>query len=52
MVDIVYDTKRMMGGTHKYSIDTDEYNFAAINIYLYIIDLCICILAIVGIAKD
>ena len=52
MVYIVYDTQLMMGGKHKYSIDPEEYIFAALNLYLDIINLFMYILAIVGAAKD
>jgi len=45
---IVYDTQLMMGGKHKYSLDPEEYIFAALNIYLDIINLFMYILMIVG----
>ena len=31
---IVYDTQLIVGGTHKYSYSTDEYVFAALNLYV------------------
>ena len=52
MVYIVYDTQLMMGGKHKYAIDPEEYVFAALNLYLDIVNLFIYILSIVGIAKN
>lgn len=45
---IVYDTQLMMGGSHKYSIDPEEYIFAALNLYLDIINLFMYILMIIG----
>lgn len=44
---IVYDTQLMMGGSHKYSISPEEYVFAALNLYLDIINLFIYLLRIV-----
>ena len=43
---IVYDTQLMMGGKHKYSLSPEEYIFAALNIYLDIVNLFIYILLI------
>ena len=45
---IVYDTQLMMGGNRKYSLDPEEYIFAALNIYLDVINLFMYILMIVG----
>ena len=47
---IVYDTQLMMGGKHKYALSPEEYIFAALNIYLDIINLFRYILLIVGIS--
>lgn len=41
---LVYDTQLMIGGDHKYSISPEEYIFAALNLYLDIINLFIYIL--------
>ncbi|XP_055607040.1 protein lifeguard 1-like [Uranotaenia lowii] len=41
---LVYDTQIMMGGTHKYSISPEEYIFAALNLYLDIINIFLFIL--------
>lgn len=49
---IVYDTQLMMGGKHKYSLDPEEYVFAALNLYLDIINLFLYILMIVGASKS
>lgn len=43
---IVYDTQIMMGGTHKYSLSPEEYVFAALNLYMDIIQLFIYMLRI------
>merc|ERR1712129_664994 len=48
---IVYDTQLMMGGKHKYSLSPEEYIFAALNLYLDIINLFMYILMIVGAAR-
>jgi FtsH-binding integral membrane protein len=41
----------MMGGSHKYSISPEEYIFAAIAIYLDIINIFLYILRILGAAN-
>lgn len=43
---IVYDTQLMMGGDHKYSISPEEYVFAALNLYMDIIQLFLYLLRI------
>lgn len=45
---IVYDTQLMLGGKHKLAIGLDEYVFAALNLYLDIINLFLYILQILG----
>jgi len=45
---IIYDTQLMMGGSHKYSLDPEEYVFASLNLYLDVINLFLYILMIVG----
>ncbi|XP_033246048.1 protein lifeguard 1 [Drosophila miranda] len=45
---LIYDTQLMMGGGHRYSISPEEYIFAALNLYLDIINIFIDILAIIG----
>merc|ERR1712116_63233 len=49
---IVFDTQMMMGGNHKYSLDPEEYVFAALNLYLDIINLFLYILHIIGASRD
>ncbi|XP_055630082.1 protein lifeguard 1-like [Toxorhynchites rutilus septentrionalis] len=41
---LVYDTQIMMGGNHQYSISPEEYIFAALNLYLDIINIFLFIL--------
>jgi len=45
---IVHDTQLMIGGKHKYSISVDEHVFAALNLYLDIINLFLYILQLLG----
>uniref|UniRef100_A0A7S1G727 Uncharacterized protein n=1 Tax=Bicosoecida sp. CB-2014 TaxID=1486930 RepID=A0A7S1G727_9STRA len=46
---IVYDTQLIIGGKHKkYQLSPDEYVFAALNIYLDVINLFLYILALLG----
>ncbi|TRY80322.1 hypothetical protein TCAL_13299 [Tigriopus californicus] len=49
---IVYDTQIMMGGKHKYALSPEEYIFAALNLYLDIINLFVYLLMIIGIARS
>uniref|UniRef100_A0A0A9YAB7 Protein lifeguard 1 n=3 Tax=Lygus hesperus TaxID=30085 RepID=A0A0A9YAB7_LYGHE len=49
---IIYDTQIMMGGSHKYSISPEEYIFAALNLYLDIVNLFLYILTIIGATRD
>ncbi|XP_013786944.1 protein lifeguard 1-like [Limulus polyphemus] len=49
---LVYDTQLMIGGSHRYSISPEEYIFAALNLYLDIINLFLFILQIISSAKD
>uniref|UniRef100_A0A1E1W7J0 Protein lifeguard 1 n=1 Tax=Pectinophora gossypiella TaxID=13191 RepID=A0A1E1W7J0_PECGO len=49
---LIYDTQLMMGGKHKYSISPEEYIFAALNLYLDIINIFIYILTIIGASRD
>lgn len=49
---LVYDTQLMMGGNHKYSISPEEYIFAALNLYLDIINIFMYILTIIGASRD
>lgn len=49
---LLYDTQLMVGGDHKYSISPEEYVFAALNIYVDIINIFMYILAIIGASSD
>lgn len=49
---IVYDTQMMLGGKHKYSLSPEEYVFAALNLYLDIINLFLYILQIIGASRS
>lgn len=49
---LVYDTQMMMGGDHKYSISPEEYVFAALALYLDIINIFLFVLRLVGLAKS
>ncbi|GAB0094558.1 protein lifeguard 1 [Sergentomyia squamirostris] len=51
-VYLIYDTQLMMGGKHKYSISPEEYIFAALNLYLDIVNIFMYILAIIGATRD
>ncbi|KJE95528.1 glutamate receptor Gr2 [Capsaspora owczarzaki ATCC 30864] len=45
---LVYDTQLMLGGTHKLALSPEEWVFAALNLYLDIINLFLFILSLVG----
>lgn len=45
---IVFDTQLIIGGKHKVSISPEEYVFAALNLYLDVVNLFLYILAIFG----
>lgn len=49
---LVYDTQLMMGGSHSYSLSPEEYIFAALNIYLDIVNLFLYILLIFAGGRD
>ncbi|XP_061178301.1 protein lifeguard 1-like [Saccostrea echinata] len=49
---LVFDTQLMLGGKHKYSLSPEEYIFAALNLYLDIINLFLLILSLVGNARN
>lgn len=51
-VYLVYDTQMIIGGKHKYSISPEEYIFAALSLYLDVINLFLYLLTIIGIARD
>ncbi|KAL1516996.1 hypothetical protein ABEB36_000819 [Hypothenemus hampei] len=45
---MVYDIQIMIGGTHKYTVSPEEYIFAALNLYLDVINLFLFILRILS----
>ena len=46
---LVYDIQLVIGGRHKkYQFGVDDYVFAALNLYLDVVNLFLCILALVG----
>lgn len=49
---LVFDTQLMLGGKHRYSLSPEEYIFAALNLYLDIINLFLYILTIIGLVRD
>ncbi|XP_044269084.1 protein lifeguard 1 isoform X1 [Tribolium madens] len=49
---LVYDTQLMLGGNHKYSISPEEYVFAALNLYIDVINIFMYILTIIGTSRD
>lgn len=49
---LIYDTQMMMGGKHKHSISPEEYVFAALTLYLDIINIFLYILSIIGASKN
>ncbi|KYN00953.1 Glutamate [NMDA] receptor-associated protein 1, partial [Cyphomyrmex costatus] len=49
---LIYDTQMMIGGKHKYSISPEEYIFAALSLYLDVINIFMYILTIIGTSRD
>ncbi|KYQ54286.1 Glutamate [NMDA] receptor-associated protein 1 [Trachymyrmex zeteki] len=49
---LIYDTQMMIGGKHKYSISPEEYIFAALSLYLDVINIFLYILTIIGATRD
>lgn len=49
---IVHDTQIMLGGNHKLTIGMDDYVFAALNLYLDIINLFILLLDLLNGGRD
>lgn len=45
---IVYDTQLIMGGDHKMQFQVDDYVFAALNIYLDVLNLFLELLRLLG----
>ncbi|KOX78079.1 Protein lifeguard 1 [Melipona quadrifasciata] len=49
---LIYDTQMMIGGKHKYTISPEEYIFAALNLYIDVINIFLYILTIIGTSRD
>lgn len=49
---LVFDTQLMLGGRHKYSLSPEEYVFAALTLYLDVINIFMYILSIIGNARS
>ena len=49
---LIFDTQLMLGGKHKYAVSPEEYIFAALNLYLDVINLFYMLLLIIGGARD
>ncbi|XP_017766172.1 PREDICTED: protein lifeguard 1 isoform X2 [Eufriesea mexicana] len=49
---LIYDTQMMMGGSHKYAISPEEYIFAALNLYIDIVNIFLYILTILNNTKN
>ncbi|KTG01006.1 hypothetical protein cypCar_00006033 [Cyprinus carpio] len=47
-VCLLMDTQLILGGKHKYSINPEEYIFAALNLYLDIITIFLLLLQLIG----
>lgn len=50
-VYLVVDTQIMLGGKHRYSLSPEDYIFAALNLYIDIVNMFLFILQIIGIAR-
>uniref|UniRef100_A0A8C1ZYZ5 Zgc:110410 n=1 Tax=Cyprinus carpio TaxID=7962 RepID=A0A8C1ZYZ5_CYPCA len=50
-VYLVMDTQLILGGKHKYSINPEEYIFAALNLYLDIITIFLLLLQLIGFCR-
>ncbi|XP_066983581.1 protein lifeguard 1-like [Macrobrachium rosenbergii] len=49
---LVFDTQLMIGGNHKYAISPEEYVFAALTLYLDVINIFMYILSIIGNSRN
>ncbi|XP_055512151.1 protein lifeguard 1 [Leucoraja erinacea] len=50
-VYLVIDIQLMLGGKHRYSLNPEEYIFAALNLYLDIVNLFLFILQLIGLSR-
>ncbi|KAL1462285.1 hypothetical protein WDU94_014134 [Cyamophila willieti] len=49
---LLYDTQLMIGGQHQYNISPEEYIFAALNLYVDIIQIFLSILQIMSSSQE
>ncbi|KAL7635118.1 UNVERIFIED_CONTAM: hypothetical protein RMT77_014104 [Armadillidium vulgare] len=49
---LVFDTQMMLGGNHRNAISPEEYVFAALTLYLDIINIFMYILTLIGYSRD
>ncbi|XP_043260386.1 protein lifeguard 1 isoform X1 [Colletes gigas] len=49
---LIYDTQMIMGGNKKYSISPEEYIFAALTLYIDIVQIFIDILMLIGVSRN
>ena len=49
---LIYDTQMMLGGNHKNSISPEDYIFAALSIYLDIMQLFLHILRLISSSEE
>ncbi|KAH8284159.1 hypothetical protein KR054_011625 [Drosophila jambulina] len=45
---LVFDTQMMMGGKHRYAISPEEYIFAALNLYIDVVNIFLDFLQLIG----
>ncbi|XP_006035014.1 protein lifeguard 1 [Alligator sinensis] len=48
---LVVDTQLMLGGKHRYCLNPEEYVFAALNLYLDILNIFLFILQLIGLSR-
>lgn len=49
---LVFDTQLMLGGKHKYALSPEEYVYAALNLYIDIVNIFLYILSIIQNSRD
>ncbi|XP_068091373.1 protein lifeguard 1-like [Hyperolius riggenbachi] len=48
---LVFDTQLILGGNHRYSVSPEDYIFAALNIYVDVVNLFLLLLQIFGLCR-
>lgn len=51
-IHFIFSTQLLIGGNHKVSVSPEEYIFAALNIYMDIVNIFIYLLMIISAARD